>query len=145
MYINIYHRQQGTNKAECITSYDDFNYFVVDETSKFVVKPDFIAPDVHNKEYSYKRYYYMLESFDGTKEDNAAIDDNTSKGLIKTEPKTSKAQLDAVAKYQKSRAEIRLRVSPEIKQLADKQAKSKGLSLTAYISQLIQEDAEQQH
>lgn len=72
--------------------------------------------------------------------EDAAIDDNTSKGLIKKEPKTRKSQLDAVAKYQKSRAEIRLRVSPEIKEMADAQARYKGLSLTAYISQLIEAD-----
>lgn len=71
--------------------------------------------------------------------ENNMIDD---KSLIsKKAPKTSKAQLEAVAKYQKSRAEIRLRVSPEIKSKADAQARYKGLSLTAYISQLIEADA----
>lgn len=140
MYINIYHHPQGNNKAECIASYDDFNYIVVEKTAKFIIKPFFIAPDAQNVEYSCKRYYYMVESFDGTKENNAAIDTDVSKGLIKTEPKTKKSQLDAVAKYQKSRAEIRLRVSPEIKRMADANAKSKGLSLTAYISQLIEQD-----
>jgi len=138
-HINVYETQTG----KCIASYDDFDYFVVDLNNQFIIKPDFISPGVYNIPYKFKNYFYKKEDFNGTKQtekDNAAIDDNTSKGLIKTEPKTSKAQLDAVAKYQKSRAEIRLRVSPEIKRMADANAKYKGLSLTAYISQLIEQD-----
>lgn len=80
---------------------------------------------------------YKGYTFRQIKENNM-IDD---KSLIsKKAPKTSKAQLEAVAKYQKSRAEIRLRVSQEIKSMADANAKYKGLSLTAYISQLIEAD-----
>lgn len=132
MFYNVYKLPQ----VECIASYNDVNYFVVEEKNKFIVKPTFYADNI---EYSYKNYLYKAETFDGTK-NNAAIEENISKGLIKKEPKTKKSQLDAVAKYQKSRAEIRLRVSPEIKRMADANAKYKGLSLTAYISQLIEQD-----
>lgn len=134
MYINIYHRQQGTNKAECITSYDDFNYFVVDETSKFVVKPDFIAPDVHNKEYSYKRYYYMLESFDGTKEQPT---DTKNYVPIVKETKTSKKQLEYAKKYQSKFAEIKLRLPEELKEQVKGIAADQGISVNEYLIQLI--------
>lgn len=134
MFYNVYRLPQ----VQCIASYNDVDYFVVEEKNKFIVKPTFYADNI---EYSYKNYLYKEETFDGT-QNNAAIDTDTSKGLIKKEPKTRKSQLEAVKRYQQSKAEIRLRVSPEIKRIADAQAKYKGLSLTAYISQLIQEDAQ---
>lgn len=134
MFYNVYKLPQ----VQCIASYNDVDYFVVEEKNKFIVKPTFYADNI---EYSYKNYLYKAETFDGTK-NNAAIEENISKGLIKKEPKTRKSQLEAVKRYQQNKAEIRLRVSPEIKRIADAQAKYKGLSLTAYISQLIQEDAQ---
>lgn len=136
MFYNVYKLPQ----VQCIASYNDVDYFVVEEKNKFIIKPTFYADNI---EYSYKNYLYKAETFDGIK-NNAAIDADASKGLIKKEPKTRKSQLEAVKRYQQSKAEIRLRVSPEIKRIADAQAKSKGLSLTAYISQLIQEDAQSQ-
>lgn len=140
VYFNIYDKD---NKA--IKSYStDICY---DTSNNNYIKLTAYGQAKEICKYKKTRYILKKEDFNAEQEpekikpiNNAAIDDNTSKGLIKKEPKTKKSQLDAVAKYQKSRAEIRLRVSPEIKRMADANAKYKGLSLTAYISQLIEQD-----
>lgn len=54
--------------------------------------------------------------------------------------KTSDAQLRAAKKYQQSKAEIKLRMSPELKRLAQMKAQERGMSLNEYFKFLLSLD-----
>lgn len=129
MYFNVY----VLPDLKCIASYNDFDYFVVDSNSKFIIKPTGYGDNI---EYDYKNYCYQAEDFDGTKQKAAAIDPQ------KKELKTSKAQLRASKNYFQNHKikEIRIRMSENEKKIITEKAQSKGLSVNAYLLQLALND-----
>lgn len=137
MYINIY------NKADTsipIQSYESSKYIVQAYSDSFSVLA------VHeNKSTPYSNIFVFKENCKTDIEPyDAAIDTDVSKGHLVKEPKTKRSQLEAVRRYEQKHADeiaiVKIKVTPEYKDTLFAKAKSKGMTVTAYIKSLIDND-----